>query len=155
MIPGTFPSLVLGAWVLILAASDVATRRIPNLLILAGAAVGLALRFSAEGVPGLLWGALGAAVCLGVMLVPFALRLGVGGGDVKLLAVCGLYLGWRLGLYNVLGAHVLNGIIAVALGLVRRAMQARGRAAPDWISKVPMAVAIALSTILLNTGRLL
>lgn len=79
--------------VLALAASwfDIRERRVPNWLTLGGLAAGLALR-----VPGGLeevgFGLAGAGLCF-LLALPFFLIGGLGGGDVKLLAAVGAFLG--------------------------------------------------------------
>ena len=90
--------------VVVAVASDIATRRIPNLVTLGGLAVGLAIHgatgFVVAGVVGSLRGIgfalLGAIAC---GLVPFlAWRKGeMGGGDVKLFAAIGALVGPALG----------------------------------------------------------
>ena len=99
---GTYPLLftlvltcVAGIW-------DLRTGIIPNRLVLFGGVVGLALRFGVAAVSGDTLRALGST-CVGmalVSLVPLLLYRagGIGGGDVKLLAVVGALLGPYLGL---------------------------------------------------------
>ena len=74
------------------ALSDLHTRRVSNrtnLLILGS---GLAAQLSVAGTPGLATGLLGVLLGLGILIVPFSKRW-VGGGDVKLLAASGAWLG--------------------------------------------------------------
>jgi prepilin peptidase CpaA len=89
---------------------DVRTGLIPNRLVLWGLAASVCARMvvavlhdgSTGVVPSLLSGGLGLLLCALVPLLLYALR-GIGGGDVKLLAVCGFclgpLLGWELQLY--------------------------------------------------------
>ena len=71
---------------------DLASRRIPNRLTLAGGAAGLLLAASQGG-----WGALGEAALGGLaglgVLLPVWLLGGMGAGDVKLLGAAGTFLG--------------------------------------------------------------
>jgi len=56
--------------------------------------------------------ALGLLACGGLMLVCFAL-FQIGGGDVKLLAMAGAFLGPALGMETILWTFVLGGAMAV------------------------------------------
>jgi|SRR5579872_2717794 len=73
--------------------------------------------------PGLKDSLLGFAVCGGLMLVSYVF-FSVGGGDVKLIAMVGAFLGMEKGLEVVLWTFVLGGAAGLALliwrvGLVR------------------------------------
>lgn len=58
-------------------------------------------------------------VALGVGFILFALKL-VGAGDVKLLAVCGLYTGWsKAGAALVIYMGVFGGILSLILVAIR------------------------------------
>mgnify|MGYP004677716383 CR=1 FL=1 len=131
----------LALFVLIVAVSSVVdfrTRRIPNACVLAGACLWVAARVVlgacsgsvsavfAEGMPP--WGLtapdgiVGAAVLGGgVLLATVAFealsgRAAMGGGDIKLLAVVGLFLGWERGLACLFAACV----VSVAVSFMRR-----------------------------------
>ena len=90
--------------VVVAVASDIMTRRIPNLVTLGGLAVGLAIHGASGLVEGGLFGGLrgigfallGAVAC---GLVPFfAWKKGeMGGGDVKLFAAIGALVGPTIG----------------------------------------------------------
>ena len=80
---------------------DLKTRRIPNRLTFGAAIAGLAYHVLTGGLAGLGQSAGGLAVGLAVFMIPFALR-GMGGGDVKLMAALGAWIGpldalWLLG----------------------------------------------------------
>ena len=86
---------------------DATTQRIPNKLTVAGLATALILRAPLGGEV-LVEGLVGLGLALLVAVVLYALRA-IGGGDVKLLAGVGAFLGSRevmgaLGLMAVLGA---------------------------------------------------
>jgi prepilin peptidase CpaA len=86
---------------------DLRTQRIPNSLTVAGLAIALILRVPL-GLAALLQGLAGLALALAVSLVLYAIRA-IGGGDVKLLAGVGAFMGsseilGALGLIAVLGA---------------------------------------------------
>jgi prepilin peptidase CpaA len=105
--------------------TDLRTRRIPNVLTL-GAAGGACVYHLAVGGWGGLGGALaGWGVGLVMFLPLFALR-GMGGGDVKLLAALGAWLGpgqtvW-LGLFTALAGGPLAVIVALSRGYLGRAL---------------------------------
>ncbi|MFQ5678315.1 MAG: prepilin peptidase [Gemmatimonadota bacterium] len=97
---------------------DLKEGRIPNVLTLAGLVAALLLRLPGGG-HAVATGLGGAGIALGVGL-PFFLVGGLGGGDVKLLAAVGAFLGT---------SRILDGLLAAALvgaGLGVAVMVARG-----------------------------
>lgn len=93
------------------ALSDVRGRRVANWLSLVILAGGLLSQ-------GLSWGGiLGALVGLALLLPAFAARW-VGGGDVKLLAACGAWLGPAHALLGGLTGIALGGALAIAMAIV-------------------------------------
>lgn len=98
-------------------AVDLRTRRIPNALSGSAALVGLALNTFHYGAPGLLWSIAGLALMVSVLLAPFALG-GLGGGDVKMMAAVGAFLGPRLAFLGLTAGMILGGFI-MALHLMR------------------------------------
>jgi len=122
--------LVLTALLVILFVTDLETERLPNVLTLPGIAAGLL--FSVFLPPGVLDSLLGVALGGGVLLLirwGWKRATGVEGmglGDVKMLAMIGAFLGWRL----VIIVLFLSSIAGAVLGLVliaaqRRSMQTR------------------------------
>ncbi|MES2297148.1 MAG: prepilin peptidase [Pseudomonadota bacterium] len=160
------PELFLFALVIVAAATDLAARRIPNLLPLSGLALALACQLSgAGGGSALSWlaGAL-AGLCL---FLPFYALHGMAAGDVKLMAAVGAFVGPLLALKIGLVTFVVGGAMACAillatgrvgaclrnLGILLRACDWRARRAAGApvvivsVGGIPYAVAIALSTI--------
>jgi prepilin peptidase CpaA len=153
--------------VLILAAAqDVRTRRIPNRLVIVGAAAAVAAHVLAGGGPGALTSALGAAVGLAITLPFFAVRA-LGAGDVKLMAVVGAFVGpvqvLGAALLTMLAGGVLSLAAAVLSGSLRQVSRnlhlmlmaavagKTGRPATAGIGttgRLPYAVAIAVGTCL-------
>lgn len=96
------------------AVTDLATRRVPNLLVLCGALCGVVLSGSASGAEGVAASLSGVAVGLLVFL-PFCLLRGMGAGDVKLMGALGSCLG-VVGILNVaLGAAFSGAVLAIGM----------------------------------------
>lgn len=72
--------------------SDIRRHRIPNVLVLVGLLAGLFLRLNHSGVDGLIDGASGMLLGF-LLLLPFYVLGGMAAGDVKLMAMVGVYLG--------------------------------------------------------------
>lgn len=122
--------LALGTWAGAVALSDLRSRRIPNLWLLALLAPALlALALTGEGLLGAspTDSLAGAAIAGGLLLPGFALRQ-LGAGDVKLAACLGLVLGATRGAEMVLVAAVLLG--AAAAAVIAYAPTTRGRRLP-------------------------
>jgi leader peptidase (prepilin peptidase)/N-methyltransferase len=51
----------------------------------------------------------------GVLLIIEVLTGGLGGGDVKLMAAVGFYLGWKLTLWSMLLASVIGGFAGIVI----------------------------------------
>jgi len=83
---------------------DLRTRRIPNALSGTALLVGGALNALFFGWSGLLWSLCGMLMIVAILLAPFALG-GLGGGDVKMMAVVGAFLGPRLAVLGLMAGH--------------------------------------------------
>ena len=112
-----------------LALIDLDTHRLPNAIVLPSYVVALALFTGAAALSGD-WGSLLRAVAgmAALYLFYFILRVvrpgGMGGGDVKLAGVVGLYLGWIGWGALVIGAFaafLIGGAVGLALIAARRA----------------------------------
>ncbi len=108
--------LVLVLWGFLAAATitDVLRQQIPNVITYPGILTALALRAYLLGWDGLEEGLKGFAGCGAIMLVCFVL-LGIGGGDVKLVAMMGAFLGLAPGFEALLWTLVLGGVLGVAV----------------------------------------
>ena len=105
-------------------ATDLWSRRIPNVLTFGAAAGAFGYFLVGDGLGGLGWSAAGWAVGLVMFLPLFALR-GIGGGDVKLLAALGAWIGpgaavW-LALFAALAGGPLALVVAASHGYLRQA----------------------------------
>lgn len=122
-------SVILGLFLGVLAAAawtDGKTRTIPDKLVLAALGVGLLSipLFPEVGVPDRLLGMCSASLLL--LVITLCVPGAFGGGDMKLMAACGIFLGWRysllaLGIAVVLGAAY--GIVIMAAGKADRRSQ--------------------------------
>jgi prepilin peptidase CpaA len=93
-------------------AVDVHRHRVPNYLVLAGLVLGGATRAYADGFSGLAEGGLGLLTGFALFL-PMYLLGGMAAGDVKLMAVTGLFLDP----YSVMWAALLSVIAGSVIGL--------------------------------------
>jgi prepilin peptidase CpaA len=105
------------------AAADAMTRRVPNGLTFGAAAVGVAFAAATGGVQGLVWSVAGWIVGLLLFLPLFALRA-MGGGDVKLLAAFGAWLGPALVFWVAVYGAIAGGVLGLLLVLWRRRLRA-------------------------------
>ncbi len=136
---------------------DLWKRRIPNALTIGVLIGGLFARGVTGGFADLGSGLAGAALGLAIMLVPFSLRW-IGGGDVKLIAAAGAWLGpvgvVKMIVLGLAGGGLLALVILAAGGReLRREVGTNlrnawlSRRAPDaprreWRQLVPLAVAL-------------
>lgn len=103
--------------------SDLRTRRIPNLLTLAGCLAGLALGAIASGPAGLWLAGKGLMLAFALSL-PFWLAGWLGAGDVKLLAAVGAFVGSGLVVEVLLATGIAGAVLAMG-ALLGRGMLAR------------------------------
>lgn len=118
-VPQWWQLLPLLAALAVIIVLDLRARIIPDVITLPGLAYGLGLAALSARVPTLIEAALGAVVGGGiVLLVAIVSRGGMGGGDIKLMAMLGAAIGWRgalaaLALSQVIGATIVLGILVV------------------------------------------
>jgi prepilin peptidase CpaA len=105
------------------AVTDTALRRIPNALTFGAAAVALVFAAATGGLHAVGWSAAGWLVGLLIFLPLFALRA-MGGGDVKLLAAFGAWLGPALVFWVAVYGAIAGGVLAVPLVLWRGRLRA-------------------------------
>lgn len=138
-----------------LAIIDIRSHRLPNRLVASVGVTGLVLLIAAaltgSRMDALIRALLAALVLFAAYLVLRMLSAGgVGGGDVKLAAVIGLYLGW-LGwgsvLVGTLAGFVLGGVVAAAMLLTRRAGRRTAIPFGPWmLAGAWVAIALTVST---------
>ena len=141
---------------------DVCVRQVPNWLTVALLFGGLVARALSLGAIASLWGLAGSALALALLLIPFA-RGWIGGGDVKLIAACGAWLGPRLTLEAIAATAIAGAVLALGYAafassrvrgevLLNLKLAATTLSVPDVPQREhraapPYAVAIAVGTI--------
>jgi leader peptidase (prepilin peptidase)/N-methyltransferase len=103
---------------LTIALIDFDHRIIPNIITLPGIAVGLGLSIWALPIVPL-------ASLLGLLvggtlfyLIAVVSRGGMGGGDIKLIAMIGAFLGWQGALFTIFSGALLGSLVGVTLMLL-------------------------------------
>jgi leader peptidase (prepilin peptidase) / N-methyltransferase len=118
------PRLLFACVLIVLFAIDLEHHLLPNVITLPGIIVGLA--FSTMLPPGLTDALIGTLVGGGILWVigeayyRYAGQEGMGGGDVKMLAMIGAFLGWQLVILTLVLSSILGSIIGVIVLAVRR-----------------------------------
>ncbi len=146
---------ILPALLIMAAVNDLMTFRIPNWVSLAL----LGLFLVVAPLAGLSWMimashlALGAALLL-VGMAMFALNL-LGGGDAKLLAAIGLWMGWPAMSAFLVWAAIAGGLLALTVLMFRRAPLAAAAAETPWIARlhdkqagIPYGIALAAGALI-------
>jgi prepilin peptidase CpaA len=103
---------------LVACVTDLRSRRIPNTLTFGSALAGMIFHTAHAGTAGLLASLAGWGLGVLFFALPFALG-GMGGGDVKLLAALGAWLGPKLTVWVVLYTGIAGGILALVVALAR------------------------------------
>ena len=103
----------LSLFVFICTITDLRSRRIPNSLSGPALLTGVSVNWLLSGPAGLVHSLAGMLLLILLLIAPFALG-GIGGGDVKMMAAVGAWLGPRLGAASVTAGVVIGGAIMVA-----------------------------------------
>lgn len=99
---------------------DLYTMEIPNGFVLAALAVGILSIFAVPGLS-LLARLIGVfVVSVPMLLIAILIPGGFGGGDIKLMAACGVFLGWQLTLLSAFIGILLGGLYAIFLLLTKQ-----------------------------------
>jgi prepilin peptidase CpaA len=138
----TFRVGILGTLVVLLLVASITDARrqmIYNWNTYPGIVLGFVFRWWDGGTTGLEDSMKGFAVCGGLMLVCFVL-FGLGGGDLKLIAMMGAFLGFERGVEALLWTLVLGGILGAVtivwqLGFLHIVGQAGRQLARIWRAK--------------------
>jgi prepilin peptidase CpaA len=104
------------------AAIDLRTRRVPNLLTMGLAAIGVV--YAAAGIGGLSIGASLAGLALGLaLMLPGHVIGATGAGDVKLFAAAGAFVGPAHIVWAFIYTALAGGAMALLISLVRRRLR--------------------------------
>ena len=106
------PILVMFSLVLLATLTDFRQRRIPNWLTLSGFLAGIAFNGLEMGASGIGSACLGAAIGLLLLLPVYAFGK-MGGGDVKLMAMVGAFLGPEGVIWAALFTTIAGGVLAL------------------------------------------
>jgi leader peptidase (prepilin peptidase)/N-methyltransferase len=122
---------LLATALLIVSCIDLAHTIIPDAITLPGIVVGMctSLWLTPVGVRNAVLGVVlggGLFLLMAVLSVVILKREGMGGGDIKLIAMLGAFLGWHAVLVTIFLAAVLGACVGLALILLRR----KGRKEP-------------------------
>ncbi len=118
------PRLLFACAMIVLFAIDLEHHLLPNVITIPGIVVGLA--FSAMLPPGFVDALIGALAGGGVLWLigeayyRYSGQEGMGGGDVKMLAMIGAFLGWKLVILTLVLSSLLGSLIGVGVLVVRR-----------------------------------
>jgi leader peptidase (prepilin peptidase)/N-methyltransferase len=117
--PLLFSRLIFGCAMIVLCVVDIEHRILPNVVTIPGVAIGFLFSFVTE--PGWVSSLVGILAGGGVLLLvsEFYLRIrkieGLGMGDVKMLAMIGAFLGWKLMLLTLVIGSLLGSVVGVGL----------------------------------------
>jgi leader peptidase (prepilin peptidase)/N-methyltransferase len=118
------PRLLFASILIALFAIDLEHHLLPNVITLPGIVVGLA--FSTMLPPGIADALIGTLVGGGILWLigeayyRYSGQEGMGGGDVKMLAMIGAFLGWKLVVLTLVLSSLLGSVIGVIVIAVRR-----------------------------------
>jgi leader peptidase (prepilin peptidase)/N-methyltransferase len=118
------PRLVFATVLVALFAIDLEHHLLPNVITLPGIVVGLA--FSTMLPPGIFESLIGILAGGGVLWLVgeayyrYSGQEGMGGGDVKMLAMIGAFLGWKLMILTLVLSSILGSVVGVLVIAVKR-----------------------------------
>ncbi len=122
--PLLVPRLLFACAMVVLFAIDLEHHLLPNVITLPGIAVGLIA--SAVLPPGIVDALIGVLIGGGVLWLigeayfRYSGHEGMGGGDVKMLAMIGAFLGWKLVLVTLVLSSVLGSVIGLIVIAARK-----------------------------------
>ena len=122
-IPGVFASLFLLA-LAACASSDINAGVVPDAVLILIAVLGIVYFLAVEGwsTGGALLRAIGIViVSVPMLLISLLLKGAFGGGDIKLMAAAGLFLGWKLNLAGAVTGMFISGFYGIYLLVVKKA----------------------------------
>lgn len=113
-------AIILFSFLTILTLTDLHYRRIPNSIVLTGVIIALVLRtfYPLESIWNHLFGAVVGFFAL--LLIAILSKGGMGGGDIKLYAMIGLFIGWKGVLLSLMLAAFVGSIYGLILILMKQ-----------------------------------
>jgi len=114
-----FLTILLMSILSISAIIDFRIQKIPNLITLPAVIIALLYHFLTNGIDGLIFGALGLATGIGLLIIPYILGAS-GAGDTKLMGAVGTILGSKSVFVAFLLTALVGGIYAVILILLNK-----------------------------------
>ena len=130
--PAYFVYFLYAASLLAVSVIDLEHRIIPDEVSLSGIVIGLVLAAFAsmttftflttffEALIGVLVGG-GSLLLVGMAYEAIRRQEGIGGGDIKLLAMIGAFTGWKGVLFTVFGASLIASVVGITVMVARRA----------------------------------
>ncbi len=118
------PRLLFACAMVVLFAIDLEHHLLPNVITLPG--IGIGLISSAVLPPGIVSALIGVAIGGGVLWLigeayyRYSGQEGMGGGDVKMLAMVGAFLGWKLVLVTLVLSSVAGSLVGVIVIAMKR-----------------------------------
>lgn len=158
-------SVIMYAMVLVAGFTDIRWGKVPNVLTVPCALLGIALNALDSGLSGIGSSLAGIAIGLAIWFIMPVIGKPLGGGDVKLLAAVGALRGPVFVLYVMVLSMLWGGVLAVGLAASRRKLLATCKQLGQWMYgrallgmsgaietaavglKVPFAAAIALGAV--------
>jgi leader peptidase (prepilin peptidase)/N-methyltransferase len=117
--PLLLPRLLFGCAMIVLLVTDLQHRILPNVITIPGTLAGFLFSFTAPPgwIDSLIGVAAGAGILLGIAWTYVRLRHeeGLGMGDVKMLAMIGAFLGWKLMLLTLVLSSFVGSVIGISL----------------------------------------
>ncbi|MCF8009778.1 MAG: prepilin peptidase [Clostridiales bacterium] len=116
---GALSASVFISFLLAVSVIDLYHHIIPDKIVVFGMVSGILLNF--YSIPAVLNGILGFLIGGGILfLVALVSRGGMGGGDIKLAAAAGIYLGWQNTLLMLFLGFLLGSVIGLTIVLLQR-----------------------------------
>jgi prepilin peptidase CpaA len=109
-----FQATFLFALLIISAAIDLRSQKIPNLIVYPGMLIALTYNTIINGTAGLLFSLGGIAIGIALLIIPYFMG-GMGAGDAKLMGTIGGFLGAKGVLFSFFFTAIVGGIYALIL----------------------------------------
>ena len=115
-----FINIILLFLLLVASIIDLRTRLIPNFITVPGVLLGLLLT-TLTGRLSFIQALMGIFIPGFIMLlIALISKGGMGGGDVKLLATIGSFLGWRMALFSLFWGSVVGSLVSIFLIILKK-----------------------------------